>query len=117
VGQDANIGLGPCGNLGAGDHGEHARHDHRRSRIDVHDLRMRMRRAQEGRVGHHAKDDIVKISSAPFGMTACIRPNDGLPDEASRTVEVREFARFHAAPSCEGWTALAACSIASTIAW
>ena len=60
--------------------GDHARHDHGRSRVDGPDRRVGMRRAEEIRVGLARSVEVVDVASLAGDETLILFPADGCAD-------------------------------------
>jgi hypothetical protein len=86
--------LEPVGrHVGAGQHGEHARHGARRRRVNAGDARMRVRGAHEHRIGLSGQVDVVAVAAAAGEQAPVFLAVQRLADDLRHGGEVD-------APSC-----------------
>ncbi len=91
--EHADPGRHHFGQLGAGDHGDHAGRFLRRRGVDLLDARMRVRRAHEGHVRHARQGDVADILPAPLRQALQIRPRHRAADIGVRPVERGQHGR------------------------
>ena len=73
------IGIAP-GEVGAAEHGEHAGQRASARGLDARDARMRVRRAEDTRVGHARQDEVGHVAGAPCNLLDRIHATNRVPD-------------------------------------
>jgi hypothetical protein len=86
--------LEPVGDeIRARQHGEHARARERRRRIDAHDARMGVRRADHRRIRLTGKVDVVRVAPGAGDQARILPTTDGLADAVWRRTRARSEKR------------------------
>ena len=123
MGEHADPGRHHLGQFGAGDDRDDAGRVLRGFGLDADDARMRVRRAQEGDMGHARQADVADILPATLRQPLQIGPRHRAADVGIRPVERGQHGRgvvgdFHFPPPARAlFLSCATDSTASTMAW